>query len=127
MGWHIWDTVGIVRSLKAKLYFTEFSFIIYFRALSSIIVLSSPCPYPNFTNVEWHKIIQENPYQLQKPIILPSISRALLEASRKHVVGEDSYMLPESSELSRAAARTFNDLWVKLCFIFVKTVKRRLA
>jgi len=73
-------------------------------------VLSSPCPYPNFTNPEWHKIVQTNPYQLQKPIIPQSISSALLEASRKHVVGEDSYMHPERSELSRAAARTFNDL-----------------
>jgi len=78
-------------------------------------VLSSPCPYPNFTNVEWHKIIQETPYQFQKPIILPSISCALLEASRKHVVGEDSYMLPESSELSRAAARTFNEIVLYIC------------
>jgi len=81
----------------------------------SIIVLSSPCPYPNFTNVEWHKIIQETPYRFQKPIILPSISCALLEASRKHVVGEDSYMLPESSELSRAAARTFNEIVLYIC------------
>ena len=47
---------------------------------------------------------------LERPLSELTISRALLEASRKHVVGEDSYLLPESSELSRAAARTFNDL-----------------
>ena len=83
---------------------------LYIRALVSIMVLSSPCPYPGFTKNEWNKILQENPYKIQGPIIPSSISNVILEVSRKHVIGEDSYMDADTSELSRAAACTFNDL-----------------
>ncbi|RUS19103.1 hypothetical protein BC937DRAFT_87987 [Endogone sp. FLAS-F59071] len=79
-------------------------------ALASIFVLSPQCPYPNFTTDEWHEIIATNPFAIEHPIVPPSISSALLEAGRRHVLGLDGYMIADTSKLSRIAARTFNEL-----------------
>ncbi|CAJ0767073.1 16965_t:CDS:2, partial [Entrophospora sp. SA101] len=79
-------------------------------AIASIIVLSSPCPYPNFTAQEWNEITKTNPYKIHHPVIPPSVSRSLQEAAIKIVMGEDYYMHPDNSEINKLAARTFNEL-----------------
>jgi len=43
-------------------------------------------------------------------LIPQSISDSLSEAARKHVAGKVSYMYSDQSEMSRAAATTFNAL-----------------
>ncbi|RUP44408.1 hypothetical protein BC936DRAFT_149496 [Jimgerdemannia flammicorona] len=79
-------------------------------ALSAIMVFHQICPYPNFTRQEWQSVIKTNPYGVKKPIIPDSLSTAFHDAIVKHSLGEDSYMIPDSTDLSRAAARTFNEL-----------------
>ncbi|CAG8516941.1 10924_t:CDS:10, partial [Funneliformis caledonium] len=80
-------------------------------SFSSVIVLSWPCPYSKFfTNREWDQIIRTNPYVIQYPIIPSSTSNILREAAIMHLMGKESYMQPDESELSKAVARTFNDL-----------------
>ncbi|RUS29466.1 hypothetical protein BC938DRAFT_480633 [Jimgerdemannia flammicorona] len=79
-------------------------------ALASILVLCTPCPYPNFTKMEWHEITACNPYATQRPVLPSPVSATLQEATRKHVMGADIYMNADDTELSRAAARIFNDL-----------------
>ncbi|CAJ0924576.1 17827_t:CDS:2 [Entrophospora sp. SA101] len=79
-------------------------------ALSSIIILAHPCPYPDFTEIEWYTITIEKPFMIEQPIIPSSISNSLQEATRKHLMHEDSYIYADRSILGRAAASTFNDL-----------------
>ncbi|CAG8768741.1 9675_t:CDS:2 [Dentiscutata erythropus] len=80
-------------------------------AFASIIVLSWPCPYSKFfTNREWDQITQTNPYVIQYPVIPSQTSTVLREVAMKHLMGKESYMQPDESELSKAVARTFNDL-----------------
>ncbi|CAG8727177.1 556_t:CDS:2 [Dentiscutata erythropus] len=50
-------------------------------------------------NIIMNQLEMQPTVKLQQPIIPLSISSALLEASKKHVVGEDSYIHPERSEL----------------------------
>ena len=87
-----------------------FTNLFLFSALSSIIVLSPQCPYPNFTGHEWRKIIAANPFVIEHPIVPPAISSALFEAGRKYALGLSGYMIADDSELSRIAARSFNEL-----------------
>ncbi|CAJ0913373.1 2200_t:CDS:2, partial [Entrophospora sp. SA101] len=47
---------------------------------------------------------------IEQPIIPSSISNSLQEATRKHLMHEDSYIYADRSILGRAAASTFNDL-----------------
>ncbi|CAG8737722.1 8032_t:CDS:2, partial [Racocetra persica] len=79
-------------------------------ALSSIIVLGRNCPYPNFTEEEWQSITQTNKYTIHEPVIPSSVSTALHETVIKHLLGRDSYMHADETPLSRAVARTFNEL-----------------
>ncbi|KAG9300457.1 hypothetical protein G9A89_010082 [Geosiphon pyriformis] len=80
-------------------------------ALSSIIVLCRSCPYPNyFTNEEWQMITQTNPHTIHEQVIPASASIALHEAVVKHLSGQDSYMHADETPMSRAVARTFNEL-----------------
>ncbi|CAG8602505.1 17276_t:CDS:2 [Acaulospora morrowiae] len=44
------------------------------------------------------------------PVISASVSTALYEAVIKHLSGQDSYMHADETPLSRAVARTFNEL-----------------
>ncbi|CAJ0756924.1 6338_t:CDS:2, partial [Entrophospora sp. SA101] len=81
------------------------------KALALVIVLSWPCLYSKFfTNREWDQIIQTNPYVIQYPIIPSSTSNILREAAIMHLMGKESYMQLDKSELSKAVARTFNYL-----------------
>src|SRR6266542_1891962 len=82
-----------------------------FRAFSSIIVLNRSCPYPNyFTNEEWQLIIGTNPYKIHEPLVSASVSNALHDAIVKNSCGQDSFMHPDETPLSRASSRTFNEL-----------------
>ena len=86
------------------------SFLIAFRALSSIMVLCWPCPYPMFTKREWKEITNVNPYVLNEPPLSHEISLSLYNATRIHLVNKNSFMDCGSSDLSRAVACSFNDL-----------------
>ncbi|CAG8652086.1 12043_t:CDS:2, partial [Funneliformis caledonium] len=79
-------------------------------ALSSIMVLDQCCPYSNFTNEEWQMIIETNPYTIREPVLSTPVSNAFHEAVIKHLSGQDSYMHPDETLLSRASSRTFNEL-----------------
>nr|CAG8436542.1 3710_t:CDS:2 [Entrophospora candida] len=81
-------------------------------ALASIIILARPCPYPDFTETEWYTITQAKPFVIEQPIIPSAISTTFQEAIRKHLMDEDSYIYADSdsTELSRVAASTFNEL-----------------
>lgn len=77
------------------------------------MVLSTPCPYPNFTDTEWHLITRDKkPFKIDEPILPESISESLQTAAVNHIFGRDSYMYLQSStdEMEKAAASTFNDL-----------------
>ncbi|CAG8822664.1 25989_t:CDS:2, partial [Racocetra persica] len=67
--------------------------------LSSILVLSWPCPYPMFTTEEWILITKTNPYALTEPVFPPEISTSLNNAVCKHWNGEDVYIYPGDSAL----------------------------
>ena len=87
----------------------------YYRTLASIIVISSPCPYPYeyLTLEEWDYITKTNPYSIEKNMknIIPlSISASLYEAAEECVFGRSIYMNAEESFLSECAGRNFNDL-----------------
>ncbi|CAI2186703.1 11815_t:CDS:10, partial [Funneliformis geosporum] len=81
-------------------------------ALASIIVISSPCPYPYeyFTLEEWDYITKTNPYSIEKNTIPSTISASLYEAAEECVFGRSIYMNAEESFLSKCAGRIFNDL-----------------
>ncbi|CAG8800270.1 21929_t:CDS:10, partial [Cetraspora pellucida] len=81
-------------------------------ALASIIVLSSPCPYPYeyFTFNEWSLITETNPYKIEETIIPPSVSANLHEAAKKVVIGKNVFMNAEESSIGQTAARIFNEL-----------------
>ncbi|CAB4477563.1 unnamed protein product [Rhizophagus irregularis] len=103
---------------KAKTYELKWSDFHEVLALSSIIVLRLPCPYPAhiFTSREWQTIIHENPY-----IVADSVKSAF---SRDHPFIHHKashplnvkYYLPErqtlflssDSEIGRAVSRIFN-------------------
>ena len=83
------------------------------------MILSWPCPYPNFfTNREWDQITQTNKYVIHYPVIPSAISAILREAAMKRLMGIENYMQPDGSELSKVVARTFNDLYVYLYLVF---------
>lgn len=79
-------------------------------ALSSIMVLCWPCPYPMFTNREWKEITNTNPYVINEPPLSPEISSSLHNATRTHLVNNDIFMNGGNSDLSRAVTCSFNDL-----------------
>ncbi|CAG8585572.1 14661_t:CDS:2 [Acaulospora colombiana] len=54
-------------------------------ALSSIMVLCWPCPYPMFTNREWKEITNTNPYVIKEPPLPSEISSSLYNATRLSV------------------------------------------
>ncbi|CAG8616961.1 2448_t:CDS:2 [Ambispora gerdemannii] len=79
-------------------------------ALSSIIVLSDPCPYPIFTSEEWDKIIKMNPYKIQNHPIPPEIGSLLHQASFNNFQGKDATIDGGNSQLGKTVARAFNEL-----------------
>ncbi|CAG8792303.1 3924_t:CDS:2, partial [Dentiscutata erythropus] len=81
-------------------------------ALSSIIVLSWPCPYPKiFTNQEWAEIIKSNPYTIKNSPLSKEVSTSLHEATCNSFIGEDVFMNGGKTKLSRDVACSFNDLY----------------
>ncbi|CAJ0745780.1 16547_t:CDS:2, partial [Entrophospora sp. SA101] len=58
---------------------------------------------------EWYTITQAKPFVIEQPIIPSAISTTFQEAIRKHLMDDDSYIYADSTELSRAAASTFNE------------------
>ncbi|RUS24079.1 hypothetical protein BC938DRAFT_474156, partial [Jimgerdemannia flammicorona] len=78
-------------------------------ALSSIIVLQSPCPYPVFTNRQWRKIMGESPYLNSWPVLPVEISSSLKEGSTDFLEGKNAYLSGTDSDMSRTTARIFND------------------
>ncbi|RUO96363.1 hypothetical protein BC936DRAFT_142159 [Jimgerdemannia flammicorona] len=95
---------------KAKKEGLTYNSIYEVLALSSIIVLCWPCPYPMFTNQEWLEISKTNPYTINEPPLLPEISHHLWDAARKHLAGKDALLDGEESGLSRTIACLFNQL-----------------
>ncbi|CAG8730490.1 10861_t:CDS:2, partial [Cetraspora pellucida] len=65
-----------------------------------------------FTNHEWDHVTRTNPYVILHPVIPPSVSTVLREVAMMHLMGKESYMQSDESKLSKAVARTFNDLCV---------------
>ncbi|CAI2194673.1 9706_t:CDS:2, partial [Funneliformis geosporum] len=81
-------------------------------ALSSIIVLSCPCPYPTmFTIAEWQEITRTNPYTPQDSPLTQDILLSLHDASFNHFLGLDSFVENGESKLSKIVARSFNDIY----------------
>ncbi|GBC15880.2 hypothetical protein GLOIN_2v1140040 [Rhizophagus irregularis DAOM 181602=DAOM 197198] len=81
-------------------------------ALSSIMVLRWPCPYPEiFTNREWAEITKLNPYTVKNSPLPQEISTSLHEATCNHFIGEDVFMNGGKTKLSRDVACSFNDLY----------------
>ncbi|CAJ0754356.1 24472_t:CDS:2, partial [Entrophospora sp. SA101] len=68
-------------------------------ALSSIIVLSSPCPYPHncFTIEEWDQIINNNPYQININFIQKEISHNLNEMVKNFMFNKRVQLQPVES------------------------------
>ncbi|RUP47255.1 hypothetical protein BC936DRAFT_145937 [Jimgerdemannia flammicorona] len=64
------------------------------------MVFHQICPYPNFTRQEWQSVIKTNPYDVKKPILPDSLSNAFHGAIVKHSLGEDSYMIPDGTDLT---------------------------
>ncbi|CAJ0834454.1 3555_t:CDS:2 [Entrophospora sp. SA101] len=58
---------------------------------------------------KWYTITQAKPFVIEQPIIPSAISTTFQEAIRKHLMDDDSYIYADSTELSRAAASTFNE------------------
>ena len=74
------------------------------------MLLSSPCPYPVFTQREWKEIVKDNPYRLNAPSLPSNISLSLREVASKHLYGGDVYMERGETELSEIVALAFNEL-----------------
>ncbi|CAG8670495.1 613_t:CDS:2, partial [Paraglomus brasilianum] len=67
---------------KAGIVGLKYDNIYELLALSSIIVLSWPCPYPSlFTIQEWKEVTKNNPYTVQESSLSPDILSSLNEAS----------------------------------------------
>ncbi|CAG8635418.1 9950_t:CDS:10, partial [Acaulospora morrowiae] len=81
-------------------------------ALSSVIVLSSPCPYPApiFTSREWQKIIRENPYAITDPVLPADVLSSLRSASVDRLKGKTNFLSIYDSEVGQAVSRIFNDI-----------------
>jgi hypothetical protein len=71
------------------------------RALSSIIVLRLPCPYPAhiFTSREWQTIIHENPYIVADSVLPSEILSSLRNASAD---SKTLFLSLSDSEIGRA-------------------------
>lgn len=70
-------------------------------ALSSVMVLCWPCPYPIFTNQEWEEITKTNPYTISEPPLPPEISSSLHDAVNRYLIGGDVFMERGNTELNK--------------------------
>ncbi|CAG8747539.1 18528_t:CDS:10 [Dentiscutata erythropus] len=81
-------------------------------ALSSVIVLNSPCPYPGhiFTNREWRAITCENPYVITEPVLPSDVCFSLRNSLAEFMEGKAPFLSLEDSEIGRVVSRIFNDM-----------------
>ncbi|CAG8481469.1 4593_t:CDS:10, partial [Funneliformis caledonium] len=94
-------------------------------ALSSIIVLTWPNPYPNiFTKREWAEVIKTSPYTIKNSPLSKEISTSLHETICNNFIGEDVYMIGGKTKLSRDVACSFNDLYNGLSMSPSKTMEK---
>ncbi|CAG8518534.1 6129_t:CDS:2 [Acaulospora morrowiae] len=80
-------------------------------ALSSIMVLCWPFPYPMFTSKEWKDITKTNPYTMSEPSLPAEISSSLRDTASKHLIGGDVFMERGKTELNKMVALMLNDLY----------------
>ncbi len=94
------------------MYYANYFYLCFDRALSSIIVLSLHCPYPShiFTGREWQTIIRENPYIVADSILPTEISSSLRSASADSLEGKTAFLSIDDSEIGRVVSRIFNDM-----------------
>jgi len=97
---------------KAKTYGLKWSDFHEVLALSSIIVLSLPCPYPAhiFASREWQTIIHENPYIVADSVLPSEILSSLRNALADSLEGKPLFLSLSDSEIGRAVSRIFNDM-----------------
>ncbi|CAI2180548.1 6626_t:CDS:2 [Funneliformis geosporum] len=80
-------------------------------ALSSMMVLCSPCPYHVFTNQEWKEITKTNPYSAKEPLLPPEIASSLRDTAGRHFICGDVFMDRGESELNKLVSIMFNNLY----------------
>ncbi|CAG8821151.1 45145_t:CDS:10, partial [Gigaspora margarita] len=90
----------------------EFLFMLD-RALSSVIVLNSPCPYPGhiFTNREWRAITSENPYVITEPVLPSDVCFSLWNSLAEFMEDKAPFLSLRDSEIGRVVSRIFNDMY----------------
>ncbi|CAB5386784.1 unnamed protein product [Rhizophagus irregularis] len=81
-------------------------------ALSSVIVLNSPCPYPDhiFTIREWRTITRENPYVITEPVLPSDVCFSLRNSLAEFMEGKAPFLSLGDSEIGRVVSRIFNDI-----------------
>ncbi|RUS32725.1 hypothetical protein BC938DRAFT_474491 [Jimgerdemannia flammicorona] len=84
------------------------TFLRSYKALVSIIVLQSLCLYSVFTNIEWQRIISQNPYASTDPLLPMEVSTSLHSASTDFLQDKDVYLNPTNSDISHLAIQIFN-------------------
>ncbi|CAJ0827945.1 17073_t:CDS:2 [Entrophospora sp. SA101] len=111
------DLISAVKNKKVKLTWADTYEIL---AISSIIVLTLPCPYkPTFSTSQWNKIISLNPYKIEQPILSQSVSSSLLEATYYASLNlEHELNLNDKSEIANKCFRIFNNLKSELPIIY---------
>ncbi|CAG8643337.1 17784_t:CDS:2 [Acaulospora morrowiae] len=88
---------------KAKSNGLKWSDLYDMLALSSVIVLSSPCPYPAyiFTHHEWQMITRENSYTTVDPVLPMEVLFSLQNVSTDSLEGKASFLSLGDFEISR--------------------------
>ncbi|CAI2182059.1 1548_t:CDS:2 [Funneliformis geosporum] len=81
-------------------------------ALSSVIVLNSPCPYPDhiFTTREWRTITRENRYVITEPVLPSDVCFSLRNSLAEFMEGKAPFLSLGDSEIGRVVSRIFNDM-----------------
>ncbi|RIB22609.1 hypothetical protein C2G38_2173514 [Gigaspora rosea] len=79
------------------------------EALSSIIVMCWPCPYPTFTSSEWRQVLNSNPYKITQSVLTDSLLITLYKATNDFSLGlNHNFILNNDGELGEKANRIFN-------------------
>ena len=74
------------------------------------MVLDWPCPYYTFTTDEWLEITETNPFKLKEPVLNPSLSSSLYDATYKKSLGLACDFDPDDTiKYSKLAQRIFNN------------------
>ncbi|KAG9291088.1 hypothetical protein G9A89_012960 [Geosiphon pyriformis] len=79
-------------------------------ALSSIIIMSWPCPYSTFTSSEWRQVLDTNPYKINQSILTDSLLTSLYKATNNFSLGLNHHFIlnNDDGELGEKASRVFN-------------------